>query len=502
MNPMLLYSITTDPFPLQASTTDGNLNIAQVSIVATNNSGNDVTLQGIIVQIPVGNGSAQLTNDAAHIGPVPPSNWKLNQTLNPKGYVQYEFLPNQGFGTVVKNTSLNFIFNNIQINTETGSVEIDVTEGSNNCVPSNCPVAQLYVTKFPNAWGQVQFWVDNPDIQAGSSDILHWSGPSGATYSIEYYTPQTGIVNIPAQGQPKLSNQGTYPSQKDPPLILQQTTVFTLKVNAAIGQQQYHAQTQITVTVQIPPPVISSFVPVPSNIDMNNPQTAQLNWTTVNASLIKIDTVGSFSGTQAAKGSQTVAPLGTTQYFATAYGNQGYSGPPVTANTWLNFIGTASSGFLNVWGSAGTIWNLSLGQGRNVFALNLQVRGDGTPGQEQDFDVYLALQPGVQIANLGTAGGGAGYDAVLNGSYGTGVPMSHVWGGYCLNLSDDVFGESPDNVGATWGVKFSDGLLALLWLSSVSREGDYYGTHQWSFTFQWIFYNKTSMGNSKEKVSM
>ena len=114
----------------------------------------------------------QLTNDAKTIGPVSPAHWTLKDTQYPAGFVQYVFLPNPGYGTVAKNGSLNFIFNNIQINSQTGQAEIDVTEGSNNCVPPNCPVAQLFVTKFPNGWGQVSFWVDHPDISAGGSDTL------------------------------------------------------------------------------------------------------------------------------------------------------------------------------------------------------------------------------------------------------------------------------------------------------------------------------------------
>jgi hypothetical protein len=499
MNPLLTYSITTNPFPLQASASGGNPNIAQMTIVATNNSGSDVTLQGMMVQIPIGQLSTQLTNDSADIGPVAPANWQKPQVQTPTGYVQCTYLPQPGYGTVKAGESVNFVFNDIQVNSQTGQVEIDVTEGSNNCTPGNCPVQLLYITKFPNSWGQVSFWVDSPVIPLGGNITLHWSGPAGATYSIQYYDPRTGIVNIPSQGQPPLGSQGQYPAQGAPPLTPQQTTIFTLNVTETISGQSYAAQTQLTVTVEISPPLINSFAAVPSNMDMNSPQKAQLTWNTSNVSLIKIDGVGSFTGPQAANGSTTIAPVRTTRYFATAYGNQGYSGPPKPANTWLNFVGTADSDFLNVWGSAGNIWSLSLGQGRNVFTLNLQVNGDGTPGKEQDFSVYLNLQQGVQVADLGGARGGAGYDAVINASYGTGVPMSQVWSGYCFNLSDDIFGENPVNVGATWGVKFSDGLLALLWLDNVYPNGDYYGTHLWAFTFKWIFYNQQSLAADKKK---
>lgn len=100
MTPLLVYSITTNPFPLQASLPGGNPNIAQLTIVATNNSGSDVTLQGIMVQIPIGGGATQLTSDSTDIGPVPPANWNPPQVQTPSGFVQYFFLPQSGYGTV------------------------------------------------------------------------------------------------------------------------------------------------------------------------------------------------------------------------------------------------------------------------------------------------------------------------------------------------------------------------------------------------------------------
>jgi DNA-binding beta-propeller fold protein YncE len=195
MDTLLAYSITTNPFPLQASAASGASTLVQVTVVATNNTGSDVALQGIMIQLPVGQGSAQLTNDSADIEPVPPANWTKPQIQTPAGFVQYSFLPQAGCGTLGANQSLNFIFNNIQVNAQTGIVELAVIEGSDNCIPPNCPVETLSVTKFPNGWGEVSFWTTQPPstnpiapvISAGSSIALNWSGPSDATYSIEFY---------------------------------------------------------------------------------------------------------------------------------------------------------------------------------------------------------------------------------------------------------------------------------------------------------------------------
>jgi len=276
MNQLLAYSIITNPFPLQASAPSGSPpNVAQLTIVATNNTVSDVTLQGIIVSIPVGESSTQMTTDAKDIGPVPPTNWVLQQTSYPPGFVQFEFLPSTGYGTLGSNSSLNFIFNNIQVNDQTGAVEIDVTEGSNNCVPPGCPVIKLSITKFPDGWGQVSFWASAPVIPSGSGATVNWSGPSGAKYVLEYYTPQSGIINVPAQGASPLANNGQYST--DPPIVLTSDTEFTLTVKSSIGGQQYQAQNQVRVTVAIPLPQITMFKGVAALVSGQTVQCLQWN---------------------------------------------------------------------------------------------------------------------------------------------------------------------------------------------------------------------------------
>jgi len=499
MNTLLAYSITTDPFPLQASAVSGASTPAQVTVVATNNTGSDVALQGIMIRLPIGQGSTQLTNDSADIEPIPPANWTKPQIQTPAGYVQYSFLPQAGYGTLGANQSLNFILNKIQVNGQTGVVEIDVTEGSGNCVPPNCPVQKLSLTKFPNGWGEVSFWTTQPPstnpiapiISAGSSIALNWSGPSDAAYSIEFYTPQTGIVNVPPQGGIPLSNEGQYPNQGDSPLTLQENTTFYLNVLGNINGQAYSAQQNIPVTVIVAPPVFNTFAAVPPGVDMLNPESAQLQWTTSNVSEVTIENVGTFIGAQAVSGNCPIAPGETTQYFATGYGESGYQGPPATGSTWLSFIGTVNSGFLNVWNpNPCVLWNLSLGPGRDVFVLNSTCDGPWDPqAPGGNFDSYLTLQPGIQIADLGTAQLAAGYSGVMNGSYAQTHNWVYIWEGSMSNMdTNTISGQGSCNVGSTWGIKFSDGLLALLWLDSAVSDNS--SPNQWAFVFKWVFYNK------------
>jgi hypothetical protein len=159
--------------------------------------------------------------------------------------------------------SVLFVFNDVHINGQPGTVRgLTVQEGSGGCLPPNCPVYDLSgaITKFPSGWGQVAFWVDPPDIDAGGSTSLHWDGPAGATYALEWGTSQ-GVVNIPGPTHPgALAPAGVYPGQGDPPLTpAPGITTFTLTVDESIAGSQYHAQDQKAVTVRPPPPSIAKF---------------------------------------------------------------------------------------------------------------------------------------------------------------------------------------------------------------------------------------------------
>jgi hypothetical protein len=255
MTTLLRYDITANEFPLQASQASGNLNVTTITVVGSNpNPSAPVTLQGLIITLPVGANSSDLAPDATGIGPVPPAGWTLQATQPSSGQVKYIFYPESGQG-VVKGDGLNFIFNNVQINRETGTVQVDVMEGSNNCTPPACPVQSLYITKFPSGWGEVSYWSVPvpPIVQPGGGLALHWAGPLGATYMLAFFTPQTGLVQVPGPGQPPLANQGQYPGASDPPLQLYQDTTFYLSVAETINNQTYTAQEQITATVETPP---------------------------------------------------------------------------------------------------------------------------------------------------------------------------------------------------------------------------------------------------------
>lgn len=257
---LLRYELTTDPFPLEASPATGTPESATLKVVGSNpDPGNPVTIRSVTITLPVGADAAQLTNETPD-GPVPPDGWTVGEPKLGEHVVQFVFKPNAGKGQVA-GQGLTFIFNNIQPNTQPGVAAIDVTEGG-----EDGGAAQLLVTKFPNDWGEVNFSVDPPIIKHNGSTVLKWSGPAGATYSIMYYTPRTGIVNIPSAGEQPLGNRGRYPAQGGKPLQLLQTTTFYLTVVGLFHGKSYTAQKALTVTVTAMPPEITCFKADPPTV--------------------------------------------------------------------------------------------------------------------------------------------------------------------------------------------------------------------------------------------
>lgn len=259
---LLTYDLTTAPFPLQASAASqgGEPVTASLVLLAQNNSGSDVQLQGIAIQLPVGTSANDLTEDATSIVPVSPAGWDPPAVNPAQGSMSYVFTPaNEDSITLKQGDSLTFVFNGITVNTVSGIMQIMITEYNSICNGANCPVKEIDLTKFPNGWGEVTFSSPDPNIAPGDPAFLNWSGPAGATYTIEYYTQETGLVNVPAPNENALANQGQYPDAGTN-FILQRNTTFTLNVSEMVNDVSYNAQIQVQVTVDTPPVLgITSF---------------------------------------------------------------------------------------------------------------------------------------------------------------------------------------------------------------------------------------------------
>ncbi len=336
MNTALNYALTTSPFPVQASGT--NATSVQVTVVATNPTPDTpVVIHGVEITLSVGVDATDLVADASLVSPVPPAGWPSAGTTTGTGtdFIFVFGAPNKSVS--VGSHSLVFVLNNVCANGEPGTTCVTITEGSNDCTlgpDGNCPTQQLPVTKFPNGWGEVNFYVAPSDITVGDSVSLNWDGPQG-TYQIQYADGGT-VVTVPATpSAPPLASSGQYPGTSAPALVPQASTTFTLSVSDTISNVPYYAQIQKQVTVAVGAPLITSFDATLQSLNLNAAQmVVELNWTTTNASALHIDNMGTFDGAQALQGSTTTTMAAgcSLSFFVTAYGLVGYSGPPASQN--------------------------------------------------------------------------------------------------------------------------------------------------------------------------
>lgn len=276
MQPLLTYALNTTPSPLEVDQQN-----AILTLVATNATANSVTLEGITITIPVGDSDSAtaLTNNPSSILQTSPTPWTTN-TPNPStGKMTFIFVPIGGKGTtynIPANESLVFALTSIQVNAKPGTITLTVTENNSATQP-------ITLSKYPAGWGNVNFSVEPISINAGGEVKLTWNGPSGATYSIQYQD-NNSTVNIPAQGESPLGWNGTYPGDNQPPLILDQSTVFTLTVSETIEGNNYQVNAQQTFTVNLPDPEIISFT---GEIDYSQtPPVLNLTWQTTGADYV------------------------------------------------------------------------------------------------------------------------------------------------------------------------------------------------------------------------
>jgi len=255
----LTYSLITEPFPLEASTDSGSTRPAKLTIIASNpHPDKPVTIKKkISITLPIGPAARDLTNTppANVVAPedwTPPSKPRLGD-----GVAVYDFTPNPGHKEIGKQ-GLSFIFNDVKVNQQPGSCLIEITEVITDTDEYD---TTLSVAKFPHGWGEVSFAVDPANIKAGEKTTLEWAGPPGALYKIEYAKGQDPAW-IPAKStDPPLANVGKYPGDKDPPLMPEVTTDFTLHVWLDVSGRKYHGTQQRRVTVIPRPPSIEYFRP-------------------------------------------------------------------------------------------------------------------------------------------------------------------------------------------------------------------------------------------------
>ncbi|MEL7426539.1 MAG: YncE family protein [Bacteroidota bacterium] len=349
MPTQLVYAIQTTPIPLTAAATD-----ASITLLATNETDQPVSIEGVIIRIPVGKAADDLTDLPQQILAVPPQGWPPAKIKRSPGHLEYIFVPSadavemEGVITpaeqekllsmaemanpqlsVPAHSNLTFVLDKIAVNGKEGTVELLIKEGS-----LGEPKKVIDLPKFPASWGTISFAATPPNLTGPGDVSLQWNGPEGATYTIEYIDPRTQqIVNLPASGQPPLSNTGTYPGPSDPKLHISATTLFTLTVTKVIEGRTFTFQPQQIVSVSVVP-TITSFT---GRIEGTWPKRKLLlSWETTDCEYVTASWV---NGEELAANPTKpifIEPPFTGDYTITAWGAGGVKSEPATFS--LQFV--------------------------------------------------------------------------------------------------------------------------------------------------------------------
>src|SRR3954465_2122680 len=127
----LLYTVATTPDLLIAGTSG-----VQITITATNPNPTPDTepvyLNQVMIQFPIGNAANQLSQSGKFAAAA--AGWSSSSTLW-TGFVQFIFQPEAPnvAPVTVGNPPVQFVFTGVDINDQSGTVEIDITECNADC---------------------------------------------------------------------------------------------------------------------------------------------------------------------------------------------------------------------------------------------------------------------------------------------------------------------------------------------------------------------------------
>ncbi len=119
--------------------------------------------------------------------------WELDET-HPRlsgGYVTFNLIPRSGSTHTFKGgDTVTFTFKNVTINAVAGAAKVQITEGSSGD-PSE--ITKLHKLPPGSNMAGITFLAE-PHVVAANDPEVHvvWSGPSTATYELEYYPTGRG----------------------------------------------------------------------------------------------------------------------------------------------------------------------------------------------------------------------------------------------------------------------------------------------------------------------
>src|SRR6185503_408202 len=250
--PLLTYSLTTDPLPVQVSLSATSPSLATLTfVVSCPKSTGSATVGAIEIVLPVDTSGTQ---DAANLCMVAPPlssasisssdglEWIPTSGGSPGAFY---FMPPED-SVLVAGQSLTIEFTGIEVNTLVGTALVTINEwavpgsGTPPTPDDDPPSGQQFiaVAKFPYGFYAGNFTSNKPMVNNGEKPVLSWTGSSNATYLMLYES------NAPVD----VSNVQSW----SPPNGLTQMTTFILQVSAQQAGQTATMDFSLTIEVANP----------------------------------------------------------------------------------------------------------------------------------------------------------------------------------------------------------------------------------------------------------
>lgn len=264
----LLYTLTTDPNPLQVST-NGTITVVGSMPGQGTYDFDFLKIEVVSDSDPKTPSNLSLTSDVGAIVATPPTikgpsgaDW----TVSVSGGT-FTFYPPNDLGALQANTNLMFTLSNIPVNPLVGTTTVNLVGQVNK----NTTPAQYLLGKFPQGFTLTQITPNPNTIDPNGTTTLNWTGSLG-NYTLEYNGKSYPITSPPYQGAP---NPANYSYQVD---NLLETTTFYLTVTADSGAVQVQQECMVTVVR----PQILSFQTSNNGTEARTGAPLTLSWQTQN----------------------------------------------------------------------------------------------------------------------------------------------------------------------------------------------------------------------------
>ena len=290
---LLNYNVT--PIEIYYTRDTSNPSVVNLTIGATNNSSDDVTISKIYISIVIKTNETKpnetLTDQPLTIKPVSlqPKDWSFDRFDNS----MYVAIPLNG-GVVPANSTLTFQLQSIYVNESAGTTTVTIDER----VGSVDETVKFGINKIRSDLDVKNFSATDPNVLPGGSTTLFWE------------TVAAAYVSLLPGNPPNLSTNGSFTP------TVYETTTFTL---TAYGEGP-NVSSQFTVSVS--PPTIKEFF-INGSADeptVNAGDTVTLSWKTEFTNYCAI-TPG--FPLLLAEGSVQVNPMSDTVYTLTAFSLSG-----------------------------------------------------------------------------------------------------------------------------------------------------------------------------------